>query len=47
VAGPWFTVLQSGNDWQQLESIWISNGRDQEKVTVEIRVQLEDARDDD
>ena len=46
MAGPWFTVLKSGSDWQQLESIWISNGSDHEKVTVEIRVQLED-RDDD
>ncbi len=44
MAGPWFTVVESGNEWQELDSIWISNGSDHERVRVEIQVRLEEAR---
>ena len=42
MAGPWFTVQESGEAWRHVDSIWISNGKGHEKVTVEVRVQLED-----
>ncbi len=43
MAGPWFTVQESGEGWKHVDSIWISNGVDHEKVRVEIRVQLEES----
>ena len=46
MAGPWFTVIESGDDWNEMETIWISNGRDHERVRVELQVRLEEARDD-
>ena len=41
MAGPWFTVQESGNDWQRLEHIWISNGQQDCEGHVEIKVELE------
>ena len=42
VAGPWFSVQKSGADWKRLDTVWLSNGLEQERVHVEIKVRLED-----
>ena len=42
MAGPWFTVQQSGADWEHLDTIWISNGQHNDKAQVELRVELEE-----
>ena len=39
-AGPWFTVQESGGDWNELSSIWISNGQEDCKGRIEVRVRL-------
>lgn len=39
-AGPWFTVQESGGDWNELSSIWISNGQEDGKGRIEVRVRL-------
>ncbi len=46
MAGPWFTIHKSGDDWQQLGKVWISNGEDDCRGRIEIRVELEGAKDD-
>ena len=46
VAGPWFTVQRSGDDWQVLDRIWISNGSNNSIGRVELRVELEEIGDD-
>ena len=46
MAGPWFTVRESGDDWQTLDTIWISNGNTNDRARVEIRLELEEAADD-
>ena len=43
MAGPWFTVVRSGAEWQTLETIRLSNGSETERVRVEIKVELEKA----
>ena len=45
VAGPWFTVQRSGDDWQELGQIWISNGHEDCKGRIEIRIELAEAED--
>lgn len=40
MAGPWFTVLRSGDDWQHVESIWISDGQRAAKARVEMKAVL-------
>jgi len=40
VAGPWFTVQTSGSDWKLLDTIWISNGKENAKARVELKVEL-------
>ena len=42
MAGPWFTVLEDGAEWTELDAIRISDGRDEVRVRVEIRVLLEE-----
>ena len=42
MAGPWFTVQESGEEWKQVDSIWISNGERHARVRVEMRVQLQE-----
>lgn len=41
MAGPWFTVHESGSDWQELGTVWISNGTRDCQGVIEIKVQLE------
>jgi len=40
VAGPWFTVQESGEDWKEISKIWISNGHDDCKGRIEMRIRL-------
>lgn len=40
MAGPWFTVLESGGERKELSTIWISNGEDDCKGKIEVRVRL-------
>ncbi|MEO8498493.1 MAG: hypothetical protein ABI614_28195 [Planctomycetota bacterium] len=40
MAGPWFTVQESGEDWKTLSSIWISNGQEDIKGRIDVRVRL-------
>jgi len=42
VAGPWFAVHRSGDDWQDLGQVWISNGRQDCQGRIQIRVELEE-----
>jgi hypothetical protein len=44
-AGPWFTVQENGSDWQPLDTAWLSDGAHQTRVTVEIKLALEDPKD--
>jgi hypothetical protein len=45
VAGPWFTVHKSGDDWQELGRVWISNGHEDCIGRIEIRVEIEEIPD--
>ena len=40
-AGPWFTVQKSGQDWQVIDNIFLSDSKTQVPVTVEIKMSLE------
>lgn len=42
-AGPWFTVMKSGDDWHVFDHITISDGKSQSNVRVEIKMSLENA----
>ena len=41
MAGPWFTVKRSDYNWQLLDTIWISNGGENAKARVELRVEFD------
>jgi hypothetical protein len=41
VAGPWFTVQRDSSDWHTLDTLWLSNGEEDIKARVEVRVSLE------
>jgi hypothetical protein len=45
VAGPWFAVHRSGDDWQTLGQVWISNGKHDCKGQIQIRIELEENDD--
>lgn len=40
VAGPWFTVMKSGDDWKFLETIRLTDGATNMRARVEYRVEL-------
>lgn len=40
MAGPWFTVQEYGESWNTLSSLWISNGQEDVKGRIDIRVRL-------
>jgi hypothetical protein len=40
-AGPWFTVQESGADWEVIDHITLSDAETQIPVTVEIKMSLE------
>ena len=46
MAGPWFTVQKSGSGWKQVDTIWISNAGKNATARVEIKVELEEVRDE-
>ena len=46
MAGPWFAVEESGEDWNELSHIWISDGQQDWQGKVEIKVELERGNDD-
>ena len=41
MAGPWFTVHKSGDDWQRLDQVWISNGAEDCRGHIEIKIELD------
>ncbi len=41
MGGPWFTVHKSNDDWQRLDQIWISNGQQDCRGHVEIKVDFD------
>lgn len=45
MAGPWFAVHESGDDWQVLDDLWISDGRHDWAGRIEVRIELEGERD--
>lgn len=45
MAGPWFTVERSGDEWRELGQVWVSNGADDCQGRIEIRLELEEAPD--
>lgn len=40
VAGPWFAVMKSGDDWKFLETIWLTDGEKSIHARVEYKVEL-------
>ncbi len=43
-AGPWFTVKQIDSEWQELDTIWLSDGgSEQVRARVEIKLGLADS----
>ncbi|GEM_PF-4813074 len=42
MAGPWFAVLRSGEDWQTLDRITLSNGTRTDPAVVQSRVWFAD-----
>ena len=46
MAGPWFTVQRSGDDWQVVDNIWISNEGRNARARVEIKVEFAPAREE-
>ena len=40
MAGPWFTVQKSGDDWQELGPLWLSNGEQDGKGHIEVKLTL-------
>ena len=47
MAGPWFTVQRSGDDWAEMGRLWISNGKADCKGRFEVRLELEEVNDGD
>ena len=41
MAGPWFAVHRSGDAWQTLDQIWLSNGQADGRATIQIRIELQ------
>ena len=46
MGGPWFAVHESGNDWQRLGSVWISNGDTDCQGVAEFKVEFVRKQDD-
>ena len=40
MAGPWFTVQKDGDNWERLDTVWLSNGERDDQARVEIRLRL-------
>ena len=46
MAGPWFTVHRSGDDWKTVSKLWISNGEEDGPGQIQVRIELEDPGDE-
>ena len=45
VAGPWFTVRQSGSDWEDFGQVWLSDGGNEDGVAMlQLKLTLQAAR---
>lgn len=42
MAGPWFTVHRSGDDFKQVSRLWFSDGRQDCPGRIEVRIELEE-----
>jgi hypothetical protein len=40
VAGPWFTVTQSGDDWKQVAELYLTDGSKTVMARVEYKIEL-------
>lgn len=40
MGGPWFTVMTNEDGWQQVGHLWLSNGSEDTKARIELRVSL-------
>ena len=40
MAGPWFTVHESDGEWKKLDQIWISNGKEDCRGEIQMRITL-------
>ena len=40
MAGPWFTVRESGDGWAHLGDVWLSDGQTDGGARLEYRVRL-------
>jgi len=45
VNGPWFTVQKTGV-WKTLGTFWLSNGTENTRAIIELKLHLEDVSDD-
>lgn len=45
-AGPWFTVQESGQDWEELDRIYVSDGEHHRQVSVQMRLELEEVKNE-
>ena len=45
MAGPWFTVQESGGGWQPLGEMWLSDGTSDVPARVELLIALEGANE--
>lgn len=45
MAGPWFAVHRSGDDWQRLDQVWVSNGKEDCRGQIEVRITLDEQED--
>ena len=39
-AGPWFTVIESNDEWTDLGKAWLADGKNQGAARVQYRVTL-------
>ena len=46
MAGPWFTVVRNGEDWQELGQMWVSDGQQDCPGQIEIKIELVEAEDE-
>jgi hypothetical protein len=46
-AGPWFTVLESGAQWQKIGKAWLSDGAKDDMAVVEAKLRLADPDDEE
>jgi hypothetical protein len=44
-AGPWFTVQKDGEGWREIDRAWVSDGKENVAVRIEIKMSLEKANE--